>query len=338
MLAGRNDEAISLGRRTLAMAERLGLADLRANALNNIGVARTSQGDPGGLADLEASIALAEEANSPWDVSRGYLNLASVTFQMGRPQRAAELHDRGLAVAERYGLAEGVRWLHAEQAFDRYHSGRWDEGLALAEAFIDEVDAGQVHYMEMQCRSIRAAIRMARGDPKGAVGDSERTLSLARTAKDPQALYPAFGEHARVLFLAGREEEARATARELVSMFRATGPDLMWSAGFIPLAHVLGSDPDADLLGLAAEAVATPWIDAGRAIAVGDLPGAADTLAAIGARTEEAFARLMAGERLSADGRRDEAEAHLDKAIAFYRSVNATAYVDRAEALLRSTA
>ena len=55
MLAGRASEAIRLGREALAMAEELGIDELRSHALNNIGIGRIRQGDRGGLEDLEQS-------------------------------------------------------------------------------------------------------------------------------------------------------------------------------------------------------------------------------------------------------------------------------------------
>jgi hypothetical protein len=73
-------------------------------------------------------------------------------------------------------------------------------------------------------------------------------------------------------------------------------------------------------------------------VAAGDHAAAAEVLASMGSKAEEAFARLVAGERLWAASRRHEAEAQLGRALAFHRSVGATAYVARAEALLRSTA
>jgi hypothetical protein len=51
-----------------------------------------------------------------------------------------------------------------------------------------------------------------------------------------------------------------------------------------------------------------------------------------------AEARLRAAEALTAEGRSAEAQVQLEQALAFYRSVGATAYVRRAEALLRASA
>ncbi|HEX2024785.1 MAG TPA: adenylate/guanylate cyclase domain-containing protein [Actinomycetota bacterium] len=338
MLAAQHDEAIRLGRQALAMAEDLELPDLRAHALNNIGTTRTASGDRGGIADLEASISIAEDANSPYDISRGYLNLASVTFMLGDLRRAGHLHAKGLQVAERYGLGEGIRWLRAERAFDLYYEGRWEEALREAQDFIEVTAAEQPHYMEQQCRLVRAAILMARGESERATTDSAWAVEASRRAKDPQAVYPAFGEHARMLHLAGRAAEAEAVIAELLAIVAAEGRDLTWSAWFLPVAHAAVPERVPELLSLADKAVPTPWIDAGRAVLQRDLASAADTLGSMGARPEEAFARLRAGQRMVAEGRTNEAEAQLTRALDFYRAVEGTAFAREAESLLRSTA
>jgi len=62
MVTAEYDAAISLCRQALPMTERPGLEALRARALNVIGVSRVAIGDEAGIADLEASIAIAREA------------------------------------------------------------------------------------------------------------------------------------------------------------------------------------------------------------------------------------------------------------------------------------
>ena len=58
----------------------------------------------------------------------------------------------------------------------------------------------------------------------------------------------------------------------------------------------------------------------------------------MGAPTPEARMRLRAGERFIEQARQAEGEGEVEKALAFYRQVGATYYVDRAEALLRRSA
>lgn len=73
-------------------------------------------------------------------------------------------------------------------------------------------------------------------------------------------------------------------------------------------------------------------------LARGELVEAAELLGANGLRTEEAYTRLRAAEALTAAGRRAEAQLQLERALAFYRSVGATTYVRRGEALLPASA
>src|SRR5207253_309741 len=81
VLGGENEEAIRVGRQAEAMAEQLGLTEIRVHALTNIGPARVFFGDPGGTADLEEAIAIGTAINSP-EALRAYTNLgAAVAFQ-----------------------------------------------------------------------------------------------------------------------------------------------------------------------------------------------------------------------------------------------------------------
>ena len=83
---------------------------------------------------------------------------------------------------------------------------------------------------------------------------------------------------------------------------------------------------------------ATPWVQAASAICSGELRRAADVLGGIGYVTGEAYARLRAAKQLVEEGRRAEADAELNRALAFYREVGATAYVREGEALLAESA
>jgi class 3 adenylate cyclase len=94
-----------------------------------------------------------------------------------------------------------------------------------------------------------------------------------------------------------------------------------------------GPELEAALTGLT-----VPWTEAAIAFAAGDLIGAADICAEIGARTEEAYARLSGARMLVAQGRRAEADVQLQRALEFYRSVGATHYIRQGESLLAASA
>ena len=97
------------------------------------------------------------------------------------------------------------------------------------------------------------------------------------------------------------------------------GPDLGVD---LPLALAeLGQPADAlDALGIPA----SPWLDAARALLAGDARQAAAVYRAIGARPDEADARMAAARQLFAAGHTAEAEVELDAATAFWNEVGAT--------------
>ena len=74
-----------------------------------------------------------------------------------------------------------------------------------------------------------------------------------------------------------------------------------------------------------------PWVTAARAIASGDPERAAVTLAAIDFPAGEAYARLLAAERLVAASEAARARQRAEAAVAFYRSVGATHFIARAD-------
>ncbi|HUH15429.1 MAG TPA: AAA family ATPase [Gaiellaceae bacterium] len=337
MLAGDHDEAVRVGREALAMAEELGLDDLVPNALNNIGVARASSGDhSGGVADLERAIEVGLATSNP-DAARAYNNLASIYAGGGQLRRADELWRAGKEVADRLGNATLSRWIGVQSWWSLEREGRWDECLEMADAFIAECEAGSPHYLERTAHELRAEILLARDDAKGAGEAAARSLEIAREAGDPQSVLPALTLKAAVDLELGRVDEARLAAREWLSRRDVAAGGL----GLIRLALA------AERLGLADEAgrAAAELPDAdslrGRvaaAILAGELARAADIAVEMGSRSLEAELRLRAAEALAAQGRRAEADEQLRQALPFYRSVGATRYVRRGEALLARTA
>jgi tetratricopeptide (TPR) repeat protein len=216
-----------------------------------------------------------------------------------------------------------------------YFDGRWDDAIGR----VDELIADFVEHpfwMEPASRRLRGRMRLARGDSTGAEADAERALELARVAKDPQTLWPALAFGARVFVVADRRR-AGDLAAELLPHGAAQrlvgGSESEWLADLAVVFPLLGRE--AELLERIRHAgVSTPWRNAATAYLSGDFRGAADTYASMGALPEEAYARLRAAEALVKEGRRSEADTELQRALAFWRSVGATAYVREGEALL----
>jgi class 3 adenylate cyclase/tetratricopeptide (TPR) repeat protein len=338
MLEGEAEDAIRIGGEALRMAEELELDDLCAFILNNIGSARMLQGDIEGLADLERSIAIAEEIRDPWHTVRGYGNLAGMVVALGELRRGAALHDQAIELTRRFGVGYGAHFLPAEKALDRYWAGRWEEAERLADEVIAWGDQGTRQFVETWCRCVRGAIRLARDNLAGALADTGEGLELGRRFGDTQVLWPALACHARTALAAGREQDAEALVDELLE--RWEGPlHLMpwaWAVDLAWAACALGRQQR--FLEAASRAQTTRWLETTTAIASRDLLGAAHVLGEMGDVSDEAYARLRAAEVLGAEGRRAEADEQLQKALAFHRSVGATRYIREGEALLAKTA
>jgi hypothetical protein len=219
-----------------------------------------------------------------------------------------------------------------------YEGGRWDEAVAQADEFLAEVDAGSPHYMASAVRSVRALIRVARDDVAGALLDDRVAVELARPLEDPQALHPALCRSAWTLIQAREEAEAAARADEMLALAQANLDET--SISWHELAFALAALGRGYELVELAERDRRPskWREAAREFARGELVAAADSFREIGTLPSEAYARLLAAERLVNEHRRPEADAQLGRALAFYRSVRATRYLREGENILAATA
>jgi len=283
--------------------------------------------------DLERSAELAEATKSVDDIHRAYNNLANLSWHLARLDAADEYLDRARQADERYGNANGLFWLDGEEMIGHDIRGDWDEALALADKIV-ELAATRPSYHVGPARVVRARVFAARADVAGALTESDHGLSLARSIKDPQFLGPTLVARARVLDAAGDRPEVDEVIDEIL---RDHEVEQGWFYDLPLLLAELGRE--SEFLSATENAVtSTPWLEAGRAVATGDFAGAAAIYAEIGAREQEAKARLLAAERLVADGHRAEADAQLTPALDYFRRVRATAYIERGEALLAASA
>jgi tetratricopeptide (TPR) repeat protein len=336
--ASANEEAIDVGREALHIADQLALDDgLRAHILQDIGQSRLECGDADGLADLEQSVAIALAADNPDMVCRSKGNLAGALWELGQLERADALDEEALQTASRFGLIANERWFRAELVFTQFGLGRWAEALAGADPLLAEVEAGSPHILAMMCYFVRSHIRLGHDDIPGAVADAERALDIARLAKDPFNLFFIEAQCAYVFWESGDVERAALLAGEFLADLQARRRLHPARVAMHVLAWTLSR------LGRGQELIdaipsAVPWVDAALAFAAGDLSEAADICGAMGALAEEARDRLWLAEALVKQSRRAEADVHLHRALAFYRSVDATRYIRMGEALFAASA
>jgi class 3 adenylate cyclase/tetratricopeptide (TPR) repeat protein len=334
MLSGNSQRAIEAARAALAMAEELDLAELQAQTLDNLGLSRVNAGDLDGFADVERSIEIADAINSV-ESARAYGNMASVLGDMAELERSWEMLAEAQRRAEKFGLDDWLLWLRGEGAYPGYFSGNWDESLRVLDELIDEFTQ-HPFWMETPCRMLRGHMRLARGDVDGAREDADRALELARAAKDPQVAWPASTFAARVAAAAdpGRAAEL---LEEVVVDWEAHGwerqSEINWTADAAFVLSQLGRE-ELFLSAASQAGEGFAWRRAAVVFLSGDRVGAANIYKEIGSLPDEAYARFRAAEQLLGQGRRAEADAQLERALAFWRSVGATGYLRQGEALL----
>jgi class 3 adenylate cyclase/tetratricopeptide (TPR) repeat protein len=328
MLADEFEDAIRIGQEALAMAERLGLDELRAHALDTLGTTRVNLGDEDGVSDIERAVDLALAIRSP-EAARALNNLGSAWASLGDFQRQGEYLAEAVRVGEELGALSIARYARAFLASNFFWTGRWDEGLALAEAWL--ADSGRESSSgEIGVRRNRAWIRLARDDVAGTLEDMDRAVADARTMREPQALFPALGAAARVYVELGRDEEARALGAELLEQLRLSAEWRVLDFSFV--ADELGyGDEFRELLERLPD---TPLNAAGLALAAGEFGRAAEVLDEGGVTVAAADARRASAQRLARAGRHAEAAVELEQALRFYREVRATRFIRECESLL----
>jgi len=332
MLAGDLESAIRISRDALAAAEALGLDELRVRALTTIGSSITVQDRDGGLRTLEQALEIARATNSPL--------LATVLNNIGfhtrdDVARANMFYRQAAEVAERFGDRAMRRFVAGNIATTDFQVGRWDEALAAADDFIAE-SRSSPHYGDSSAHVTRAIVRHGRGDAAGTVEDLDAAVRLARATKDLQVLLPSLVLAAFTHALLGRPTAGRPFAVEAIELAMANPP---WALELWPLIWFGDQLGVAEAVRAAIEAAPdSPMRAAALAALEGDDGPLARFMGDIKDRAGEAFVRLMAAERLISQGRRAEGEAELAEALAFYREVGATFYVERGEALRAKTA
>jgi tetratricopeptide (TPR) repeat protein len=218
-LAGESATGLRLGREARAMAETLGLDDVRAHTLNNIGIARCYLGDFGGIADLERSIEIASAIDSPSELARAYNNLATVFGELqGNLRRDLELRREAVRVAQRAGNERLARYSGAILIFAEYFGGNWDGFVTKAHQYLEESERLGGGYQDAFFYATLAHIAVARGEDANALAGAQRAVQLSQEAGDPQVVLPVLSHAATINIALGNVEIARGFARRLVDV------------------------------------------------------------------------------------------------------------------------
>jgi tetratricopeptide (TPR) repeat protein len=124
--SGETDAAVKRIETALDVAESLWLPEVLSQALNTKSLTLLSRGRPQEcVALLEYALKIALENDIPSASLRAYFNLAELSLQYDRFEEGCEYVDRGLALARRVGSAFWERRLLG-QNYPLYALGEWD--------------------------------------------------------------------------------------------------------------------------------------------------------------------------------------------------------------------
>ena len=327
LMLGRDDEAaIAEGQRAFAIADRLGLEDVRAHALNTLGLARVHVGDPEGVRDLEHSLEVARRIQSSPLVLRGYNNLIAAFDHLGETASAVAVRDEAIREAERFGERALALMLKDNKALAHVAFGEWDEALRLANEVGAEADALRSRFRS----SVTAGIRFARGDEHGALADARAAVERLRAMGLPGHLGIALLGLAWMLAETGSVDDAVPLAEEALRLAERAPVAVTFPEAVSVLVACGRGD---DLRRVLDAAPSFGRYQGVREHAAGNLERAAEVYAAAGDRTAEAYVHLFAAR---AGG--PEAARHAEAAAAFFRAVGATRHVEELDRLLTAVA
>jgi predicted ATPase/class 3 adenylate cyclase len=324
-LAGRDAEAVELGRRAFAMAEEINDPRTASHALNTIGMSRVYLGETEGLDDLKRSLELAEESAATDEISKALNNLSNMCWALGRLDEATEWRLACRDLALRQGDAAGLAWQAYEEFLDFEVRGNLNDAAEAARRCLE------VHphkYLEGVARGTIARVAAIRGDLTEALEQSELALACARAVADPQQLSPQLAIRAFVLHAAGQAAQGQALIEEILSDASMLGYVHWLGDLVIVLAEQRrGAEIAATLV---PKPAGNPWQEAAQAVAGDELARAAALYGAIGARYLEAWATLLAAEH----GERVD----LVPARTYFESIGAVSNVRRCESVLPASA
>jgi class 3 adenylate cyclase/tetratricopeptide (TPR) repeat protein len=230
------EETVSWGARSLELAQRFDDSELIVHALSSVGTARFLHGQSEGRAQLERSLALAQEAGLEADVGRTMIHFAWVAQRRRDYPLAAETLEPALKYVSDRGLELWRSYLLADQAQMQLDLGRWRDAAETAMLVLSEPRRSRVP--QIVALTVIGRVRARRGEPEVWPLLNE-ARSLAARGEELQATAPVAGACAEAFWLEGdragvervtdaplalaRHRRSRWVTSELVSWRRRAG-------------------------------------------------------------------------------------------------------------------
>jgi tetratricopeptide (TPR) repeat protein len=205
MLASDYDQAIEWCERAIRLADTLQVLDVRANALNTMGVAKIQLGQSEeGFAGLREALTLAMEHGFVGDALRTYHNLCELLVSNEKYDEARQTLDdyRNHAIQLHDHISEPIALMNLIRL--DWRTGHWRNALLHLERMVDLPEG----VWNVWSLTLRAAIDNDLGIHNRAVDTLEMGWEAALASNEAQTTVPYLGEFARAL--AGQSQHDRA--------------------------------------------------------------------------------------------------------------------------------
>jgi len=204
------EPAIEAARTAGAMARRLKLTEIEANALVTEGSARYISGDPEGLTLLEEAVELCRKEQLR-AVRRAAINLAVALQEEGEIARSYALSDE--SSDQVIGDASVATLDYSDTCMRAYFAGDWRRTLEAAAEYLAKAELESTEWEVLMLRVLSAKLRALAGDDPQV--DIDHCLAIARRGGFRLPVSVVLGYGALCRAITGDQETATEYLRQL---------------------------------------------------------------------------------------------------------------------------
>ncbi len=219
MTSGHFADAIEQGSRGLGLGRSLGMTDVVADALNNIGISQQALGGDW-LTSMEESVAVATAAGLGEQAGRAFVNLFCGYKLALRYEEAEQAFAAAWAWCEDHDVPTYGNCLLGEHDEILERLGRWDEALDLARE-LESKHMSPINRLHPMLVTALIALRRGSSDARERVAE---VAAVARALGEPQWVVPTELARAEYHWTAGEDQLAAQAIESIVGILPLTVP------------------------------------------------------------------------------------------------------------------
>jgi class 3 adenylate cyclase/tetratricopeptide (TPR) repeat protein len=217
-LNGREEEALEIVERGIAVAQTVGETDLYGRGLVIRGSTLTQMGDHGGEADVEDGLRIFLDLNRSQWAMQAYNNLATCVIALGEAERGRDVIDEAIEYGTVRALTAHVDWSRMTKCEALFPLGAWDEIESIVADLRRADEARGGTQVGLFAEQWAATVMLHRGNQAGARRLWSEGLDAAREVDDPQTLFPSLALGVEVCTAVGDRTQAVGLANELIDL------------------------------------------------------------------------------------------------------------------------